>query len=138
MTPWDPFAHPWDRDPAMPTIKDLVLGRVYKVYCRNLHLGVFDGKDGFIGIREKFGRRYLFTEHHWDCEAFGTVRGVVDLNIDVPRSIAAAIESDRYFKSTSLFVLLEQLEIEHPTKTETWIDYVHGQRGPKPDGNETP
>jgi len=36
-------------------------------YSRNLAIGVFDGSnDGFTGTREKFGRRYLFTEYHSD------------------------------------------------------------------------
>src|SRR5579859_7846431 len=48
---------------------------VYKIHSRNLILGVFDGQSGFIGIREKFGYEYLFTEYHWDSSpSFGTVR----------------------------------------------------------------
>lgn len=48
---------------------------VYKIDSRNLSYGVFDEKHkGFIGIRYKFGDRYLFTEFHWDTGApFGTV-----------------------------------------------------------------
>lgn len=50
-------------------------GYLYKIFSRNLRLGVFDsGDNGFIGIREKFGREYLFTEYHWDIgPPFGTV-----------------------------------------------------------------
>jgi hypothetical protein len=50
-------------------------GQVYKINSRNLSFGVFKmGVYGFIGIREKFGSRYLFTEFHWDTGApFGTV-----------------------------------------------------------------
>lgn len=47
---------------------------VYKIYSRNLGIGVFDGEYGFIGIRQKFGHRYLFTEDHYDTGApYGTV-----------------------------------------------------------------
>lgn len=35
--------------------------RVYKLHSRNLSFGVFDGDTGFIGIRTKFGSRFLDT-----------------------------------------------------------------------------
>ncbi len=67
---------------------ECVKGRLYAIRCRNLGLGVYDGKQGFIGIREKFGDEYLFTEYHYDQgPPFGTVYGVVDLGIDVPEGI---------------------------------------------------
>lgn len=49
---------------------------VYRIDSRNLTIGVFDEiHQSFIGIREKFGSRYLFAEYHWDTGApFGTVR----------------------------------------------------------------
>jgi hypothetical protein len=49
-------------------------GYLYKIGARNLSFGVYN-KDskGFIGIRTKFGSRYLFTEFHWDSDPhFGT------------------------------------------------------------------
>jgi len=52
-----------------------VHGKLYRIHSRNLGFGVFNSEaQGFIGIREKFGNRYLFTEYHWDAGApFGTV-----------------------------------------------------------------
>lgn len=48
---------------------------VYRINSRNLTVGVYDGDEGFIGIREKFGSKFLFTEYHWDQgPPFGTVR----------------------------------------------------------------
>lgn len=48
---------------------------VYRIHSRNLSIGVFNGATGFIGIRHKFGSRYLFTEYHWDTGApYGTVK----------------------------------------------------------------
>ena len=51
-------------------------GYLYKIVCRKLSIGVFNEKtNGFVGIREKFGDEYLFTEYHWDTGApFGTVQ----------------------------------------------------------------
>ena len=48
-------------------------GRLYHIQSRNLDLAVFDGDRGMIGIREKFGERYLFTEYLDDGGPFGTV-----------------------------------------------------------------
>ena len=66
--------------------------RVYQIRCRNLSFGVWNGKEspwaGFIGIREKFGSEYLFTEYHCDTGApHGTVFEHKDLGIDLPVGI---------------------------------------------------
>mgnify|MGYP001611912539 CR=1 FL=1 len=79
---------PKNRSYNLPSLQSCVTGRVYKLYCRNLLLGVYDGYGGFIGIRTKFGSRYLFTEYHWDFDPHhGTVASAIDLNIDVPKEI---------------------------------------------------
>lgn len=56
-------------------------GYLYRIRSRNLMTGVFNKEsNGFIGIREKFGNEYLFTEYHWDTGApFGTVHPVEKL-----------------------------------------------------------
>ena len=61
--------HP-DRIP----IEQCEQGWLYRIYSRNLNLGVYRESDqGFIGIRHKMGTRYLFTEFHWDNgPPFGT------------------------------------------------------------------
>lgn len=57
-------------------IEECKHGGLYRISSRNLSLGVFnEAAKGFIGIREKFGDYYLFTEYHWDTGlSFGTVR----------------------------------------------------------------
>jgi hypothetical protein len=57
----------------------LLKGHVYKLHSRNLKTGVFDGDRGFIGVREKFGSRYLFTEFYADGGSFSTVMPLADL-----------------------------------------------------------
>ena len=47
-------------------IRDCRKGYLYKLESRNLASGVYDGEEGFIGIRTKFSSVYLFTEYHWD------------------------------------------------------------------------
>lgn len=69
-------------------IKDCIKRRVYKLDCRNLSHGVYNGDCEFIGIRTKFGSRFLFAEVHYDAsDMFGTVRRMEDTGIDVPNDI---------------------------------------------------
>jgi hypothetical protein len=57
-------------------IEDCYVGYVYRVYARNFSYAIYTG-NGFIGVREKFGREFLFTEYHVDTDPnFGTVRPV--------------------------------------------------------------
>ena len=54
-----------------------VRGGVYRLLSRNLDFGVFDGEEGFVGVRYKCGDVFLFTEYHWDNEnhhPYGTVK----------------------------------------------------------------
>jgi len=61
---------------------------VYKIYSRNLAFGAFNGESGFLGIREKFGQRYIFTEYHRDSsETYGTVNPIEYLGLNVPDNI---------------------------------------------------
>lgn len=49
-------------------------GYLYFVLASNFHFGVFDQeKNGFVGVREKFGSEYVFCEIHYDANTlFGT------------------------------------------------------------------
>jgi hypothetical protein len=62
-------------------LEDCIEGNLYKIHSRNLTHGIFTKfNNGFLGIREKFGSTYLFTEYHWDTGApFGTVSPLIDL-----------------------------------------------------------
>jgi len=40
---------------------------LYQINSRNLSYGVYNEETkGFVGIRNKFGENYLFTEYHYD------------------------------------------------------------------------
>lgn len=56
---------------AIP-LEELEKGRAYRLKSRNLYAGVWNGKNGYIGIREKFGSFYLFTEYDWREPHHGT------------------------------------------------------------------
>lgn len=63
---------------------------VYYIYSRNLTYGVYDAAtQGFVGIRLKFGDRYLFKEFHWDCQYFPTVKPIKDLG-KIPDNLIVA------------------------------------------------
>lgn len=55
----------------------LVRGAVYELKSRNLIAGVWNGENGFIGIREKFGEEYLFTEYLYELgPPYGTAHPI--------------------------------------------------------------
>lgn len=63
--------------------------RLYRIRSRNLRFGVFNQETGgFLGIRVKFGSRYVFEEYHHDNgPPYGTVYPVEDLGVDLPADI---------------------------------------------------
>jgi hypothetical protein len=90
----DTRKHPGEDHERIP-IPECEEGRVYKLRCRNFSVGVFDGKDGFIGIRIKFGQRFLATEYHWDQgPPYGTVSGIEDMGMKLPEDISAKSHLD--------------------------------------------
>lgn len=72
---------------------ELVDRGVYRVYARNIGVGVWDaGRGGFTGIRTKFGCRFLDTEYHWDTGlngdiGLGTAKPIRQLEIQLPAGI---------------------------------------------------
>ncbi|HEY1676378.1 MAG TPA: hypothetical protein VGG04_01605 [Candidatus Sulfotelmatobacter sp.] len=75
----------------MIKLEQLQPGKVYRLQSRNLECGVWNGKDGFVGIRTTFGRRFLDMEIHWDLsETFGTAQALEPLGA-IPESISLDI-----------------------------------------------
>jgi hypothetical protein len=75
----------------MIKLEQLQRGRVYRLQSRNLECGVWNGKDGFIGIRTKFGQRFLDMEIHWGLgKTFGTAQALETLGT-IPESISLNI-----------------------------------------------
>jgi len=77
----------FEQKPTIP-MSECVAWGVYKIHSRNLTVGVYNPKvGGFIGIREKFGNKFLFTEYHHDKgPPFGTVRPLEKVG-DLPEGI---------------------------------------------------
>lgn len=63
-------------DDGYMKMEELIQGGAYRIRSRNLAYGVWDaGRQGFVGIREKFNNEYLDTEFHYDTGApYGTAR----------------------------------------------------------------
>lgn len=109
---------------------ECVVGRTYAIWSRNLQFGVFRGHadGGFVGIREKFGSEYLFTEYHYDVGmAFGTVEPWVDLEECPIKDLRENLES------VCQHGRLVEWRQEHPTEHEGW--WYHKDDGSRlPDG----
>ncbi len=91
-------------------------GFLYRIRSRNLDYGVYDGNGGFIGIRQKFGFRYLFTEDHWDTgPPFGTVKPLEEL-VKVPQFIEIRERiGNTYDKNTGREVYFDNTEVSGET-----------------------
>lgn len=48
-------------------LDQLVVGSAYELASRNLHTGIWDGRD-FHGIRTKFGDKFMDSETHYDLD----------------------------------------------------------------------
>lgn len=72
-------------DPFIP-LDNLRHRAIYALRSRNLLVGVWDASSkGFIGVREKMGDTYLFTEYHYDLG--GTAHALKEVSLDLPEDI---------------------------------------------------
>ena len=64
-----------DKNTEYIPLEKCVDGNLYLLDARNFNIGVFFQKESlFIGIRTKFGSRFLDIEFHWDTgPPYGTV-----------------------------------------------------------------
>lgn len=81
--------------------------KLYRLRSRNIKIGVFHPEQGFIGIRTKFGSRFLDSENHWDSIEFATAKP-----LEVIGELPIEIRCDQ-FKNNELFCWLEQQEKEY-------------------------
>lgn len=63
--------------------KEIKPGYTYRVNARNFSFGVANINEfgiGFIGIRQKFAKLFLFEEIHWESDPnFGSVKPLFEL-----------------------------------------------------------
>lgn len=93
---------------------ELVPRGIYYLRSRNLISGAWNpATRGFIGIREKFDSRYLFTEYHHDADpVVGTARPVEQVGTLAPHVVLAERvgEGDARRPNQPLLLALEQYE----------------------------
>lgn len=89
-------------------------GVIYEIYARRMWFGVYSKrKRGFIGIREKYNERFLFTERHWNTGSpFGTAKPVKKIGA-VPDDIPLEEHLGTIDKKT-------RRRVEHPGGFSDW------------------
>ena len=61
-------------------MEDLKAGYLYRISARNASYGIWiPARESFAISRIKFRDNYIFEEHHWDCEAFATVKPLEEI-----------------------------------------------------------
>lgn len=95
-------------------------GYLYRLASRNLPIGVWNAATrGFVGVRLKFGRRYLFEEYHWDEPEFATARP-----LEVLEPLPADIDVNEDAGNAQLFDWLKAAEFRwcsaDPTTAKRW------------------
>ena len=104
-------------------IDQCVVGALYQVSARNFNIGIYRGGNDncFVGIREKFGKKRLDNEDHWDNgPPYGTVKPLkcieqshfTDLSYDAVYG-ADAVCDENY---NNIFAWLEAKEKEYPAE----------------------
>jgi len=121
MTKGEPSLLNWSQ--AMIKLEQLQQGRVYRLRSRNLESGVWNGKDGFVGIRTKFGRRFLDIEIHWDLsETFGTAQALEPLG-SIPESISLDISLGTECENCHQSVNYVKCHEEQKGATGEWLHH---------------
>lgn len=67
--------------------EELTKHKIYEVCARNFSIGVWNGQDKILGIRQKFTFVYVDAETHWDLDdTFGTCKPIKEIG-EVPDTI---------------------------------------------------
>ena len=91
-------------------------GALYSIDARNFSIGVFNKEaQGFVGVRTKFGHRFLDVEFLWDSD--GTVKNADFICMSpVEDSSEGYWLNGEYFNNQELLIWLEEKSKE--TKDE--------------------
>lgn len=99
-------------------------GVLYRLRSRNLSCGVWKADvQGFVGVREKFGDTFCFTEYHYGQGApFGTANAYEELaECPITDLRDGWVENDRYVNNEELFFWLAPYDdIEREQNRQEW------------------
>lgn len=97
-------------------IEDLKDRWLYQVRARSFQIAVWDAKEQhFVGIRTKFGNRYLDSENHWDAKEFASccpMQEICELPPEIPNG------DQGHYGDKALFAWLISKEKELGINTE--------------------
>ena len=89
-------------------LEDLQHRKLYRLLARNISIGVwFANEQYFVGIRTKFGSRFLAEEYHWDAPEFATACPLEVIG-EMPEDMSYDIRSNEDHKK--FFAWLEEQE----------------------------
>lgn len=93
-------------------MEDCKHGYAYHLISRNLRVGFYDANHkAFIGVRTKFGNKFLEREYHWDTGApHGTANPMEEIG---PFPFDEAMR-------TGLFAAALSMEEQHAKPQERW------------------
>jgi hypothetical protein len=121
---------PYGDDIEHLPIEQMRYGHLYRLASRNLACGVWDGRGGFVGVREKFGQLFLDVEYHWDQGApYGTAHPLEDLGA-MPRRLDAATHYPPIDQQTGRLVDLG-MDDENDITSCYWFFVDTGERSDK-------
>lgn len=108
---------------------ELKNGFTYLMTARNGFIGVWNAESrGFVFVREKFGREYLFTEFHWDTgPPFGTVHPIQEVEecpIEDLRESWKDEENDCWIENRPLFDYLKSVEEKGLELQKQWRERI--------------
>lgn len=90
-------------------LEDCQNGKLYKLHARNIKIGIWCAKtQSFIGIRTKFGSRFLDDENHWDAPEFATA-SPLEIIGEIPSDL---VVDENYYGSQAIFQWLDTKEKE--------------------------
>lgn len=97
--------------------EDLIDRRLYRLRGRNIFVGLWWPEvSGFVGVRQKFDSRFLFTELLNDgIMCAGTVTPLGDASVDLPTEIVLNDHHDNV-------ALLDWLEIQVDLDEYRWLN----------------
>jgi hypothetical protein len=97
-------------------VDDLIHGGIYTLRSRNLRIGVWNAeRKSFVGIRTKFGSRFLDCETHWDAGGTATPMDLIGHTDLAPVDgwwDDDAPQGERWTYNGELFPVLDNLQVE--------------------------
>lgn len=95
---------------------------LYRLRSRNLLMGVWDAPtQGFLGLRTKWGRVFVFKEYHYENEHYATAVPYEDLGEVLPADIHNVDCEVDFEHNLPLDAWLHEMEAKYWTAPEVYV-----------------